>query len=109
MDAQLSVNPFLAGDQYSIADIVSWPWAMLLERLIDETVWARFPHLKRWVDEVAARPAVQAGRNVRREWGERQLTDEQEAARRALLFNQTNEKVRAARAEAARSAQRQGK
>ncbi len=109
MDAQLSVNAFLAGADYSIADIVSWPWAMLLERLIDETVWARFPNLKRWVDEVAARPAVQAGRNVRREWGERQLTDEQEAARRALLFNQTNEKVRAARAEAARSAQRQGK
>ena len=109
MDAQLSVNAFLAGADYSIADIVSWPWAMLLERLIDETVWARFPHLKRWVDEVAARPAVQAGRNVRREWGERQLSDEQEAQRRALLFNQTNEKVRAARAEAARAAQMRGK
>jgi hypothetical protein len=46
---------------------------------------------------------VQKGRNVHREWGERQLTEEQEQARRALLFNQTNDKVRKAREEAARA------
>ena len=74
---------------------------MLLERLIDDSVWAKFPHLKRWVDDVGARPAVQAGRAVRREWVERQLTEEQEKARRELLFNQSNDSVRKARAEAA--------
>lgn len=102
MDAQLSVHPYLAGAEYSIADMLSWPWAMLLEKLIDDAVWTKFPHLKRWVDEVGERPAVQKGRNVHREWGERQLTEEQEKARRELLFNQNNDKVRLAREAAAK-------
>ncbi|MSQ68073.1 MAG: hypothetical protein EXR83_07750 [Gammaproteobacteria bacterium] len=104
MDAQLAVNRHLAGADYSIADLLSWPWAMLLERLINDTVWADFPHLKRWVDEVGARPAVQAGRAVRREWGERQLTPAQEQVRREVLFNQSNASVRSARAMAAKMA-----
>ncbi len=106
MDAQLSAHAFLAGADYSIADMASWPWAMLAAKLIDEGTWDRFPHLKRWVDEVGARPAVEQGRKVHREWGERQLTEEQERARRALLFNQTNDKVRKAREEAAQAGHR---
>lgn len=102
MDAQLSANQFLAGAEYSIADIITWPWAMLLGRLIDESVWESFPNLKRWVDELHARPAVEKGWRLHREWGKRELTDAQERARRELLFNQTNEKVRKAREEAAR-------
>ena len=104
MDAQLSVHPFLAGADYSIADIITWPWAMLMGRLIDETVWDDFPNLKRWVDEVGARPAVDRGFRVGRDLAKRDLTEEEEKARRELLFNQTNEKVRKAREEAARTA-----
>ena len=103
MDAQLGAYRYLAGDEYSIADMITWPWACLLERLIDPQVNAAFPHMKRWLDEVAARPAVQKGRYLHKEWGERELTEEQEKARRALLFNQTNDKVRAAREQAARA------
>ena len=104
MDAQLSANRFLAGDEYTIADIISWPWAMLTARLIDESVWDAFPNLKRWVDEVGSRPAVQKGRAVGEELGKRELTEAEEKARRELLFNQTNEKVRKAREAAARAA-----
>jgi len=104
MDAQLSVNQYLAGAHYSIADIISWPWAMLLGRMIDESVWETFPNLKRWVDEIGARPAVDKGWQVHREWGRRELTEEEEKARRDLLFNQTNDKVHAAREAAAKSA-----
>ncbi len=104
MDAQLSVNQYLAGSAYSIADIISWPWAMLLGRMIDESVWDAFPHLKRWVDEVGARPGVDKGWRVEREWGRRERTKAEEKARRDLLFNQTNEKVRIAREEAAKAA-----
>jgi GST-like protein len=100
MDAQLSANKFLAGDEYSIADMISWPWAMLIGRLIDEDLWDGFPHLKRWVDEVGERPAVDAGFKVGRDLGKREMTEEEEKARRELLFNQTNEKVRKAREEA---------
>jgi GSH-dependent disulfide-bond oxidoreductase len=101
MDAQLLANRYLAGADYTIADIISWPWASLLEKLIDPEAGTKFPNLKRWMDEVAARPAVKKGRDVHRDWSERKLTPEQEQARRELLFNQTNEKVRKAREEAA--------
>jgi GST-like protein len=104
MDAQFSANQYLAGAQYSIADIITWPWAMLIGRLIDESVWETFPSLKRWVDEVRERPAVEKGYRVERELGKRELSDEEQAARRDLLFNQTNDKVRKAREEAARVA-----
>ena len=102
MDAQLSANRFLAGDQYSIADVITWPWAFLIGRLIDETMWETYPNLKRWVDEVGERPQVQAGRSAGKELGKRELSDEEQKARRDILFNQTNEKVRAAREEAAK-------
>lgn len=103
MDAQLSANDYLAGSEYSIADIITWPWAMLAARLIDDSVWTTFPHLKRWVDQVGERPAVQKGFALKRELREQTLTEEQEKARRELLFNQTNDKVRAARQAAAQS------
>jgi GSH-dependent disulfide-bond oxidoreductase len=104
MDAQLSANRHLAGAEYSIADVISWPWAMLLGRLIDENIWSGFPNLKRWVDEVAERPAVEKGRALHKEWGERQLSEDEQKRRKEILFNQTNEKVRAAREAAANAA-----
>jgi GSH-dependent disulfide-bond oxidoreductase len=103
MDAQLSANRYLAGGDYSIADIISWPWAMLLARLIDESVWEKFPNLKRWVDELQARPAVERGFNAGKEWRDRQRTPEEEERFRTILFNQTNESVRAAREAAAKA------
>ncbi len=103
MDAQLSANQYLAGSTYSIADMITWPWAFLIGRLIDESMWETFPHLKRWVDEVAERPAVQAGRNVGSELGKRELTEAEEKARREILFNQTNDSVRTAREAAAKA------
>ena len=104
MDAQLSAHPFLAGADYTIADMLSWPWASLLERLIDANVWNAFPHVKRWVDAVAERPAVQKGQKLHREWGERELSEDEQKRRKEILFNQTNEKVRAAREAAAKAA-----
>ena len=104
MDAQLSANRHLAGPDYTIADIITWPWASLVGRLIDDNVWTQFPNLKRWADEVGAPPAVERGRHLHKELGERQLTDEEQRRRKELLFNQTNEKVRAAREAAAKAA-----
>jgi GST-like protein len=103
MDAQLSAHRHLAGEAYTIADIMSWPWASLTARLLDESVWNAFPNLKRWVDDVAARPAVQRGRYLHKEWGERELSEDEQQKRRAILFNQTNESVRAAREAAAKA------
>jgi len=77
---------------------------VLLGRLIDESVWDGFPNLKRWVDALHARPAVDKGYHVGRDLAQKELTEEEEKARRELLFNQTNEKVRKAREEAAKAA-----
>ncbi|KCV83267.1 hypothetical protein ATO10_00860 [Actibacterium atlanticum] len=62
MDKQLSKNAYLAGDFYSIADMAAWGWASLWEgqqQTLDDK-----PHLKRWLEVVGQRPAVQRGRAV---------------------------------------------
>jgi GSH-dependent disulfide-bond oxidoreductase len=59
MDRQLATHAFIAGKQYSIADIAIFPWLRNAQgQGID---WADYPHLKAWFDKIAARPAVQRG------------------------------------------------
>ena len=56
LNKRLADRAFVAGD-YSIADMASYPWIVPHERQgqkIDD-----FPHLKRWLDAIAARPAVE--------------------------------------------------
>ena len=62
LDKQLAANRYVAGDFYSIADMAIWPWASLWEG--QEQTLDDKPNLKRWLDEVGARPAVQKGRAV---------------------------------------------
>ncbi len=62
INKQLSQHPYLAGENYSIADIATFPWARsAANQGID---WADFPHAKRWFDTIAARPAVERGVQV---------------------------------------------
>lgn len=64
MNIQLADHQFLAGD-YSIADMASWPWVILYERMGQDL--NEFPHLKRWVGTMGARPAVIKGKAVGQE------------------------------------------
>jgi GSH-dependent disulfide-bond oxidoreductase len=62
MDKQLGVTRFLAGNDYSIADIATFPWTRSWKNQgieLDE-----FPNVKRWFDEISARPAVIRGVDV---------------------------------------------
>ena len=59
MDRRLSESAYLAGDDYSIADIACFPWLRRPERQGQRH--EDFPNLKRWFDTIAARPAVQRG------------------------------------------------
>jgi GST-like protein len=62
MDKQLGVTRFLAGNEYSIADIATFPWTRSWKNQgieLDE-----FSNVKRWFDEIAARPAVIRGVEV---------------------------------------------
>ena len=59
LDHRLAESHWLAGDEYSMADIITFPWIRGAERRnIDLT---DYPSVKRWHDEMAARPAVQRG------------------------------------------------
>jgi len=62
IDKQVAKHRFLAGDEYTIADIATFPWLRSWKNQgID---WADYPHAKRWFDEIADRPAVQRGVEV---------------------------------------------
>jgi len=62
LDKRLDGRDWVASDDYSIADIAIFPWLRSWQNQgID---WADFPHLKRWFDRIAARPAVQRGVEV---------------------------------------------
>jgi GST-like protein len=62
MDKRLAKSKYIAGAQYSIADIAIFPWLRSWKN--QGIVWADFPHLKGWFDEIAGRPAVQRGVSV---------------------------------------------
>ena len=62
MDARLKGNDFFAGNEYSIADMAIYPWVARHEwHRVD---LAQFPAVKRWYDQVGARPAVVKGMAV---------------------------------------------
>ena len=58
LDRRLADRPFVAGADYSIADMAIYPWIVPHERQLQQL--EDFPHLKRWFETVAARPATQA-------------------------------------------------
>jgi GST-like protein len=64
LDKRLADHEWLAGSQYSIADIATYPWLARHEwQGID---LAAFPNVRRWFDTIAARPAVQRGMEIPR-------------------------------------------
>lgn len=86
LDTHLADRAFIAGDDYSIADMAIWPWysALVLGQAYDAGEFlnvAEYGHLRRWVDRVGARPAVQRGRMVNRTFGkpESQLHERHDA------------------------------
>src|SRR6266436_3224852 len=75
LDRQLADNEYVAGDNYSIADIAIWPWyGSLAKGLLyggGEFLGVQeYKNVQRWTDAIAKRPAVQRGRMVNRAWGE---------------------------------------
>ena len=88
MNTRLKDHRFLAGS-YSIADMACVGWVRLFERLGERDgskPLANFSHLKRWLDEVRARPAVQRGMHIRVEEASR--VDVSDPSVRAVLFGQ---------------------
>lgn len=75
LDRRLADNPFIAGDEYTIADMAIWPWygALVTNKVYEAAEFLEthtYTHVLRWTHEIAARPAVKRGRMVNRTWGE---------------------------------------
>ena len=80
MDKQLEGRKFIAGQQYSVADVAIFPWLRSWENQGIE--WKDYPRLKDWFDRIGARPAVQRGVAVLAD-ARKPLTDDK--ARHALF------------------------
>ncbi|MFN9780690.1 MAG: glutathione-dependent disulfide-bond oxidoreductase [Alphaproteobacteria bacterium] len=75
LDQHLAKNEYVAGKEYSIADMAIWPWygAMVKGVLYEAGEFLsvhEYRNVIRWADQLAARPAIQRGRMVNRAWGE---------------------------------------
>ena len=75
LDRRLAEHEFLAGGEYSIADIAVWPWygGLVKGQIYGAAEFLQvqdYKHVQRWTDAIAARPAVQRGRIVNRSFGD---------------------------------------
>ncbi|MCU0758839.1 MAG: glutathione-dependent disulfide-bond oxidoreductase [Steroidobacteraceae bacterium] len=75
LDHRLGESRFLAGADYTIADMAVWPW---YGSFVKGTMYGaaeflavhEYRNVIRWADEIAARPAVRRGQAVNRSWGD---------------------------------------
>ncbi|MEO8059383.1 MAG: glutathione-dependent disulfide-bond oxidoreductase [Burkholderiales bacterium] len=87
LDRRLAESPYLAGDDYTIADMSVWPWygTLVKGQLYEAGEFLQvqeYTNVLRWTDQIAKRPAVQRGRMVNRTWGQAssQLHERHEAS-----------------------------
>jgi GST-like protein len=75
LDKHLAHHVYLAGDEYTIADMAVWPWYGTLAQgtVYDAAEFLQvheYTNVRRWADQIGARPAVQRGRMVNRSFGD---------------------------------------
>jgi GST-like protein len=92
LNQHLAEHLYLAGEDYTVADMAVWPWygALVKGQLYGAGEFLQvheYTHVVRWADLIAKRPAVQRGRKVNRTWGEpsSQLPERHSAADFATL------------------------
>ncbi len=102
LDRHLAENEYMAGSEYSIADMGIWPWygALVKGLVYDAGEFLQvqdYTHVQRWTDQIAERPAVKRGRMVNRVQGDpaSQLHERHDASD---FDTKTQDKVLAAKA-----------
>jgi GST-like protein len=78
LDRNLAERRFLSGDDYTIADIATFPWygGLVQHKLYEAGEFldvSSYKHVVRWTAEIQARPAVQRGQRVNKTWGPEEL------------------------------------
>lgn len=74
LDKQLAQQRFIAGSDYTIADMAIWPWygALVQNEVYEAAEFLaadEYVNVQRWAKEIAERPAVQRGKRVNKVWG----------------------------------------
>ena len=90
LDARLAKQKYMLGDVYTIVDMDVWGWARLILTVLGEAHWSNFPNLKRLVDEITARPAVQRAAALK---DRHKFKTEMDDEARKALFRHMGEKV----------------
>jgi len=87
LDRQLAEHKYIAGDEYTIADMAIWPWygALVTNQVYDAAEFIEahtYKNVLRWAELIAKRPAVQRGRIVNKTWGDlnKQLHERHDAS-----------------------------
>jgi len=87
LDRRLAEAEYLAGEAYTIADIINWPWYGAMAKGLlygggEFLAVHEYKNVIRWADQIAKRPAVKRGQMVNRTWGapESQLAERHEAS-----------------------------
>ena len=85
LDRHLAENEYLAGSDYTIADMATWPWygALASGLLYDSAEFLQvhdYKNLNRWAKQIAERPAVKRGSIVNRPWGDKTAIERHSAA-----------------------------
>lgn len=88
LNNQLYLSKYVAGEEYTIADMICYPWCVGWESQGQDI--NEFKYVKRWFEELGARPAVQRGMAVGSDLSVDQstLSEEERAAIRKMLYNQ---------------------
>jgi GST-like protein len=88
LNNRLYVSKYLAGDEYTIADMISYPWTVNWKAQGQDI--EEFPYFKRWFEELGARPAVQRGMAVGANLSEdpSKVSPEEQERRAKMLYNQ---------------------
>jgi GST-like protein len=96
LNNQLHDRRYLAGGDYTIADIICYPWTVNWKGQGQDI--EEFPYFRRWFEEIGARPAVQRGLAVGADLSPdpASITAEEQERRNKLLYNQRARPVRVA-------------
>ena len=90
LDARLAKRKYMLGDVYTIVDMDVWGWSRLMPTILGEAAWPKFPHLKRLVDEIGARPAAQRAVALK---DKHKFNAEMDDEARKAMFRHLTEKV----------------
>jgi GST-like protein len=83
INEQLAHSHYMLGDTYTLVDMALWGWARAVPFILGDDAWTKLPHLKRWLDEINARPAAKRAEALKSRAAFKTEFDEQ--ARRALF------------------------